>query len=403
MMAWAQDRRFTKVLDFHSSGREILWDYDPDCAKHPFDAHQKAEGEIISNDAGYYRWRSATALGENFQWHLNKGANAYLMETHSSFQPSYASAQAEAEQLWPAILNYFNRPIPVVGHVTDATGNALTGVNVTIQGKSYPYGDDNLSGNYGRFHVHLPNGTHTLVLTKEGYQPLTQSVTVTSGQSQTVTLAMTPGTGGDGVTPLENDVTVSGIAGAKGDSHFYKLEVPADATSLSFNTSGGSGDADLYVRKGSKPTKSTYDCRPYIGGNNETCNMAASEGTWYVMLEGYSAFSNVSLTGRHSKASTGDDTLNLTDLSAATGEQKHYSVTVPADRTTLNVSTSGNNGDADLYVKFGSAPTTSDYDCRSYSSNSNESCSTSRKGDKAYIMIRAYSSYSGLSLNAGSN
>ena len=29
--------------------------------------------------------------------------------------------------------------------------------------------------------------------------------------------------------------------------------------------SGGTGDADLYVRAGSKPTTSTYDCRPYKG------------------------------------------------------------------------------------------------------------------------------------------
>jgi hypothetical protein len=41
MMAWGNDRRFAKVIDFHSSGREILWDYDPDCATHPFDNLQK--------------------------------------------------------------------------------------------------------------------------------------------------------------------------------------------------------------------------------------------------------------------------------------------------------------------------------------------------------------------------
>ena len=33
---------------------------------------------------------------------------------------------------------------------------------------------------------------------------------------------------------------------------------------------GGSGDADLYVRYGSQPTTSSYTCRPYLNGNNET-------------------------------------------------------------------------------------------------------------------------------------
>ena len=33
---------------------------------------------------------------------------------------------------------------------------------------------------------------------------------------------------------------------------------------------GGTGDGDLYVRFGSQPTTSAYDCRPYASGNAET-------------------------------------------------------------------------------------------------------------------------------------
>ena len=42
------------------------------------------------------------------------------------------------------------------------------------------------------------------------------------------------------------------------------LVVPAGKTSVVFTISGGTGDADLYVRRGSAPTTSTYDCRPYL-------------------------------------------------------------------------------------------------------------------------------------------
>jgi Bacterial pre-peptidase C-terminal domain. len=59
--------------------------------------------------------------------------------------------------------------------------------------------------------------------------------------------------------------------------------------------SGGTGDADLYVRKDSQPTTSTYNCRPYLSGNNETCTFSGASGTYYVMIRGYSAFSGVSL------------------------------------------------------------------------------------------------------------
>jgi len=61
-------------------------------------------------------------------------------------------------------------------------------------------------------------------------------------------------------------------------------------------TSGGTGDEDLYVKFGAAPTTSSYDCRPYVSGNAETCTFAAPQaGTYYVMLNGYAAFSGVTL------------------------------------------------------------------------------------------------------------
>lgn len=106
------------------------------------------------------------------------------------------------------------------------------------------------------------------------------------------------GTEPPGGGALENGVPVSGIAGAQGSQQFWTLEVPAGASSLAFNIAGGSGDADMYVKFGSAPTTSSYDCRPYRSGNSETCSIAnAQQGTYHVMLRGYSAFSGVSLTG----------------------------------------------------------------------------------------------------------
>src|SRR5690606_30257303 len=99
---------------------------------------------------------------------------------------------------------------------------------------------------------------------------------------------------------LTNGVPVTGISGAASSQQFWTRSVPAGATNLSFQTSGGSGDADLYVRFGSAPTTSTYDCRPYQNGNNETCSFPSpAAGTWHVMLRGYSAYSGVSLVGSY--------------------------------------------------------------------------------------------------------
>jgi serine protease len=108
------------------------------------------------------------------------------------------------------------------------------------------------------------------------------------------------GGGGDGSTELSNGVTVSGLSGAKGSERHFHINVPSDASKLTVTITGGSGDADLYVKYGSKPTLSSYDCRPYKNGNEESCSFTSpASGTWYVMLHGYSSYSDVSLTATY--------------------------------------------------------------------------------------------------------
>jgi secreted trypsin-like serine protease len=76
----------------------------------------------------------------------------------------------------------------------------------------------------------------------------------------------------------------------------FTITVPAGATSLTINQSGGSGDADLYVRRGSQPTTSSYDCRPYKSGNTETCSFTSpASGTWYVSVYAYSTYRDLSV------------------------------------------------------------------------------------------------------------
>ena len=58
------------------------------------------------------------------------------------------------------------------------------------------------------------------------------------------------------------------------------------------------GDADLYVKAGSTPTSSSYTCRPYLTGNNETCTVKPTVATtYYIRVYAYSTFSGVTLSG----------------------------------------------------------------------------------------------------------
>lgn len=210
-----------------------------------------------------------------------------------------------------------------------------------------------------------------------------------------------------GDSELENGVAETGLSAATGAELRFTLDVPADATDLSFVISGGSGDADLYVKFGSAPTTSSYDCRPYQNGNSETCAIdPAQQGTYHVMLRAYQSFSNVSLVGSFTEGSTpppGDNELEngvaQTGLAGAASSETFFTMTVPAGASNLSFVMSGGTGDADMYVKFGSAPTTSSYDCRPYLGGNNETCNIATAQAGTYhVMLRGYSAYSGVSL-----
>jgi len=109
-----------------------------------------------------------------------------------------------------------------------------------------------------------------------------------------------------GPVALSNGVAVTGLAASTNNALNFTLAVPSGATNLSFVINGGTGDADLYVRFGSTPTLSSYDCRPFLNGNAETCSVAAPQaGTWYVMVNAFTSFSGVTLTGSYTAASAG--------------------------------------------------------------------------------------------------
>ncbi len=99
-------------------------------------------------------------------------------------------------------------------------------------------------------------------------------------------------------TPLQNGVPVTGIAGVVGDMDLlYRIYVPEGTTNLTVAMSGGTGDFDLYVRRGPAiPTYDDWDCRPYAGGNNESCSFTNPQsGTWYIWLDVYDSGAGVQL------------------------------------------------------------------------------------------------------------
>ncbi|SKA63279.1 Zn-dependent metalloprotease [Enterovibrio nigricans DSM 22720] len=225
--------------------------------------------------------------------------------------------------------------------------------------------------------------------------------------------------------------TVSNLSGVRGDTLFYRFAIPDDENSLRVELSGGTGDADLYLRKGASPSLTEYDCRPYYWGNEETCTASGSPGDeFYVMLHGYSSFSNTSITlslepqdsqQPEDRADPIDPSTPASNLQGSAGEAFYYSFTVTSagvlaggdvaalSATSLNsdnitIVLSGGLGDADLYVRAGQAPTTAVYDCRSISSSNQEACSLSNlSAGVYYVMIYGAQAFEGATLSMNSS
>lgn len=86
------------------------------------------------------------------------------------------------------------------------------------------------------------------------------------------------------------------ISGATGSSQAFYIDVPAGASSLAITVAGGTGDADLYVRKGTAPTTTVHDCKSETATNNEECAVTPPDADRYhVLVYGYSTFSGATL------------------------------------------------------------------------------------------------------------
>jgi Bacterial pre-peptidase C-terminal domain len=171
------------------------------------------------------------------------------------------------------------------------SGNIATSASAAISGVTVSYGSGSAttdaSGNYTI--SGLANGTYTLTPSKTGFtfSPTSLSATVSganvTGRNFVGTATVTGGlANGVGVADTVNSTTTNSAFKE------YQVNIAAGATNLVIKTTGATRDVDLYVRKTTAPTLTTYDCRPFSASGNETCTFATTTaGTYFVRVYGY--------------------------------------------------------------------------------------------------------------------
>jgi len=183
----------------------------------------------------------------------------------------------------PPVANFGSSVSGLTVNFTDSSSDS----DGSIASRSWNFGDGTSSTATNPSHTYAAAGSYTVMLT----------VTDNGGASNSKSQSVTVGSSG---SMLQNGVPVSGISGAAGSEQRWTMQVPSDSINLKFVTSGGTGDADLYVKYGTAPTTTSYDCKSEGSTNAETCSLpAATPGTWHVLVKGYSAFSGMSLTGSY--------------------------------------------------------------------------------------------------------
>ncbi|GAB3349931.1 hypothetical protein GCM10027430_12600 [Lysobacter tyrosinilyticus] len=205
-----------------------------------------------------------------------------------------------------------------VNGLTVTFTDSSTDSDGSIASRSWDFGDGTTSTATSPSKTYTAAGTYTVTLT------VTDNGGLTNTKTSSVTVASAPPSGGS----LSNGV-VQAISGAVGSSQIWTLVVPAGATNLKFVTSGGTGDADMYVKFNGTPSTTVYDCKSEGATTAETCNIAVAQaGTYSVLIKGYTAFSGTSLTGSYTVGSAAQTYSNATDVAIGDNTTVESPITV---------------------------------------------------------------------------
>ena len=94
----------------------------------------------------------------------------------------------------------------------------------------------------------------------------------------------------------ETKETKKDLSAHTGEELHCRVDFPWGLSEATFQITGGTGDADIYVRYGAQPTTWNYDYKSSLLGNEEVIKIDnPSRGSWYVMVYAYEAFDGVTL------------------------------------------------------------------------------------------------------------
>jgi len=227
-----------------------------------------------------------------------------------------------------------------------------------------------------------------------------------------------PGSSGQ----LADGCQVSNVQASRaGDSQYFYIYLPANTPSLTINTVGGSGNADLYLSARGWPSTTDYDKRSTGSSNTESVSVTppSAAGYYYVAVVATAPYSGVAVSASLGGGSTtpppatwpectGDAGMLASGCqhsnvqATRVGDTEYFYILVPNGTTGLHVETTGGTGNADLYVSRRGWPSATDYDQVSAHSGNSESIDIAQPSGNTYyyVAVTAAAPYSGVAVKA---
>jgi hypothetical protein len=223
------------------------------------------------------------------------------------------------------------------------------------------------------------------------------------------------------ITSGQNVTSLEGYAGSQ---TLFMILVPEGQTQLTVRTSGGRGDVDLYAQFSAAPTLSVFAHRSAGRGTDETVSAPNPKaGWWYVMLEGSSNFSGVTLSASfapgvtlpqrpvEARPSQAVSELprgvlrlvagqTVAGLSGGAGIKKQYQIMIPPKAENLSISTVGGSGDCNLYLSRGAVPDAKNHEFASKGGGTEEKISVANPAAGPwYVLVYGNKPFDGVSLS----
>ncbi len=195
---------------------------------------------------------------------------------------------------------------------------------------------------------------------------------------------LTLGTAQSGALQGTNDIKYYQVSTAAGEHLFVILD-----SDSSFNS------YDLYIKFGSLPTTVDYDARGESPDADQAVEIASTQaGYYYLMLRSTSGGGDYTIAAHTNSTfpTLTSGTVKAGELQG-TNDVKYYQFSATAgERLVVFLESDSSFNTYDLYIKFGSLPTTLDYDARGELPNADQWAEIANtQAGYYYVMLRSTS------------